>query len=114
MAFLRGGVALTPSPQHWRCPACGREAVTQPGEAHARLHPCPRAGGLLTPYAPVDAQDKARGKVTVHLREDYANTTDTLRWTDDGKPAMRVSLEHDGGMIHNIFVPGVNVRMGPR
>jgi hypothetical protein len=27
---------------------------------------------------------------------------------------MRVSLEHDGGMIHNIFVPGVNVRMGPR
>jgi len=105
---------LTPPVRHWHCPACGRTSTTTEAEPHAQLHPCPRARGLLTPYLPGES---GRGKVTVLERQDYEQhsglrpgVTETLQYDHDGRPAMGVVVEHDGGAHTALFVPGINIK----
>lgn len=111
---MRNGVLLTPPDRHWECP-CGRTAVT-PASAlpTSRLHPCPLAGGLLTPYAPAGV----RAKVVVTEREDHerhsglsAGVGESLTRDDAGRPVMRVTTEY-GDTAHTVlFVPCINIDM---
>lgn len=112
------GVLLTPPEHHWHCPACDRTAVTHEKRPHSQLHPCPGVGGLLAPYAPVPpGQDRARGKLTAIVREDYeahagrVGGAETLRRDESGRPITRVTAEYDGGAAHALFVPGINIEM---
>lgn len=111
---MSGGLLLTPPDRYWECP-CGRTAVTKPGEADVRLHPCKLAGGLLTPYAPAGV---GTVKVAAVLREDYERhsmlngTTETLARDEYGRPHMRTTITYgDDRQVHNIFVPGIGISM---
>lgn len=113
-----GGVLLTPPDRHWECP-CGRTAVTaapRTGEAISQLHPCPLAGGMLTPYAPAGAGPV---KVTAVVREDHVQhsglsrgVTETLRYDDRARPIMSVVTEYGDTSHTALFVPGININLG--
>lgn len=111
---MTAAVLLRPPDRHWACP-CGRTAVTRDGEAHARLHPCSLAGGLLTPYAPAGVGPV---KVTTVVREDYerhagitVDRGELLTRDDAGRPVMRVTTTYgDDRQAHSIFVPCIETR----
>jgi hypothetical protein len=94
--------------QDLQCPNCGKsEQVRSLPSNAARMHPCPKLGGMIAPLI----RTGTSAKVEIRLREDYVGQ-ELVQTDDRGRPVMSVITTRDNGQDAIVFAPTATGRVG--
>lgn len=94
--------------QHWQCPSCGHQHVTQTRQVITPLHACPKWNGLAV--ALVQAAQAGAVRHRVIVREDYIGTEQGIVYGPNGQPVSAVHTERpDGSHDTHVFAPVATV-----
>lgn len=98
---------LAPPQTNWRCPLCGREAVTREARPHTEMHHCPKLGGIWSPLV----RDGVKATLVAVERGDYVRDEKGIRYDENGRAVMAVHTIRDDGHDTAVFAAGATGSM---
>lgn len=87
--------------------AVTHRAPVKPGESATEFHHCAGLASMWAPMVPAGTRCKS---VAVE-REDYVGDQD-VRYDDDGRPIMAVSVVRDDGEDRAVYAPTAHLKLG--